>query len=117
MMMMIANLKKVSITRINRYALIGSPCLEPLSKGKNPVEVPPLSTQLSWQFNITETQSRKYPLKPNFLRVANKKLCSTESNAFSMSMVSIYPSTLQVFDVSRISKISLTDSPRNLSFT
>lgn len=43
-----------------------------------------------------------------------KKSWSSETKAFAMSMVKRYPLTINFSDTSRISKISLPDSPMNL---
>ena len=62
-------------------------------------------------------QSIKYDSKPKYSSTVIKKSWSSKSKAFSVSMVIRYGLTLQFSDASRISQLSLLDSPITLFAT
>ena len=108
---------KTSRHKIKRYAETGSPWPAPFSRLKYEVAVPPLIIQDSWlSISILTYLIKSWP-NPNFLGQASKKEWLKESNAFSMSKVTIYPFKLKIVLISNISDKSLSLSPMNLFLT
>ena len=97
----------ISRTRTNKYADIGSPCLVPLSSLKYCVVKPPLITQDSWLLSKTLIHFKKFFPKPYFSNTEIRKAWLTESNAFSISMVSKIPFSLDRSVISKMSEMSL----------
>ena len=95
-------------------AEIGSPWHAPCCKGKYLVVMPPFITHDSWLCNNASTQETKFLPKPNFFNMARMNLWSSESNTFSMSIVTKYPPILLQSHISTISDINLPPSPINL---
>ena len=98
----------ISRTSTNKYADTGSPCLVPLSSLKYCVVKPPLITQDSWLFNNTLIHFKKFCPKTYLsLLTEIRKTWLTESNAFSISIVSKIPFNLDMSVISKISEINL----------
>ena len=76
--------------------------------------MPPFITQDSWLFNNASTQETKFLPKPNFFKTVRMNLWSSESNAFSMSIVTKNPPILLRSHILTISDINLPPSPINL---
>ena len=99
---------------MNTYAEIGPPWQAPRCKGKYRVVMPPFITQDSWLFSNASTQETRFLLKPNFFKTARTNLWSSESNAFSISIVTKNPPILLRSQTLTISDINLPSSPINL---
>ena len=99
--------------RTKRYAETGSPWCAP-SRLKYDVVIPALIMQDSWLLSRILTHLIKLWPDTDFLRQASKNEFFKESNAFSMSTVTIYHLKLKMLLISDISVISLPLSPINL---
>ena len=107
---------KTSRHKIKRCAETGSSWRAPWTRLKYDIVNPALIIQDSWLLSSIVTHLIKSWLNPNFLRQASKKEWLKESNAFSMSTVTIYSLKFKTLLISNISDISLPPSPMNLFF-
>ena len=113
----LTDIKNISKTSIIKYAEIGSSCQKSLTNLNYFIVFSPLIMQDPWFFKIVLIQLTKSIANSYFGTMCNKKPWLSESNAFSMSTMTMKDSSEGVFAISRISKISLQLSFINLFLT
>ena len=99
------------------YTDKGSPCLVHRSIERYSVEKPLFITQLLTLKRRVLIHLINSSPKPNLFNDAKIKLCSTESNAFSISAANSTPSVFSCSVWYSMSSIKPIDSPMNLLFT